>query len=265
MAFHVYGLFLNRGFLLGCSVMALTTACATKKYVSRQIDPLQQRISAMEKKSSDQGAAIETLEADLSKTRERVIDLDGNLKQTAERAAQAGERAGQADAKAGQAASAAEAAQKSATDARSYAERRASDLERWVENTQNYKLVKSINVLFGNGRSDLDAEARAAIDEMAGAIAGLKRYLIEVQGYTDSTGPAAFNLALSQRRAEGVARYLNGAHKVPLRAIHVLGSGSMSPVADNKTRAGRRQNRRVEIRLFAPEATTAPATSAQAR
>lgn len=63
MAFHAYGLFLNRSLLLGCSVMALTTACATKKYVSRQIDPLQQRISAMEKKSSDQGAAIETLES----------------------------------------------------------------------------------------------------------------------------------------------------------------------------------------------------------
>jgi len=61
-----------------------------------------------------------------------------------------------------------------------------------------------------------------------------------------------------------VSRYLANEHKIPLRSISMLGSGYALPVADDKTRDGRKQNRRVEIRLFVPEAATA-STVAQAQ
>ncbi len=78
--------------------------------------------------------------------------------------------------------------------------------------------------------------------------------MIEVQGFTDKTGPASFNETLSQERADAVARYLANEHKIPVRSISTLGSGYALPVADDKTRDGRKQNRRVEVRLYVPEA-----------
>ena len=94
---------------------------------------------------------------------------------------------------------------------------------------------------------------------------GKDRFVIEVQGFTDKTGSALTNEQLSQARADSVARYLANEHKIPVRAITTLGSGYALPVADDKTREGRKQNRRVEVRLFVPEAGTSSNTIASAQ
>jgi outer membrane protein OmpA-like peptidoglycan-associated protein len=121
-------------------------------------------------------------------------------------------------------------------------------------------------VLFGFGKSSLSDEAKARLDELAKDAMSRKRFVIEVEGFTDSTGSPAVNFELSQKRAEAVVRYLTSTHKIPLRTIHLIGSGSESPVGENKTVQGRRQNRRVEVRLFAPEVENSSAlTSAQLR
>jgi len=61
-----------------------------------------------------------------------------------------------------------------------------------------------------------------------------------------------------------VARYLANEHKIPVRSITMLGSGYAQPVADDKTRDGRKQNRRVEVRLYVPEAASTSSTVAKA-
>jgi outer membrane protein OmpA-like peptidoglycan-associated protein len=94
---------------------------------------------------------------------------------------------------------------------------------------------------------------------------GRDRYIIEVQGFTDKTGSPLTNEQLSQARAAAVARYLANEHKIPVRSITTLGSGYALPVADDKTREGRKQNRRVEVRLFVPETTTSSNTVASAQ
>jgi OOP family OmpA-OmpF porin len=81
-------------------------------------------------------------------------------------------------------------------------------------------------------------------------------YLVEIQGFTDSTGSENTNVALSQRRAENVLRYLVG-KGVPLHRISIIGLGEANPAADNTTRDGRAQNRRVEIRVLRSGATRA--------
>jgi outer membrane protein OmpA-like peptidoglycan-associated protein len=86
--------------------------------------------------------------------------------------------------------------------------------------------------------------------------------VIEVQGFTDQTGTNEQNLELSRRRASSVVRYLTTTHSVPLRKIHVIGMGEDSPAADNKTRAGRKENRRVELKVYTRDMTTAGARGA---
>jgi len=73
---------------------------------------------------------------------------------------------------------------------------------------------------------------------------------IEIQGHTDSTGPEAWNLLLGKRRAEAAMEYLYKTYHIPLHRMEVISFASSEPVADNSTRQGRAQNRRVEVLVY---------------
>jgi OmpA-OmpF porin, OOP family len=87
----------------------------------------------------------------------------------------------------------------------------------------------------------------------SGALNNTKRYFIAIQGFTDKTGSAEYNLALSRRRAEAVQTYLVAQHNVPVYRIQIVGLGKDKPVNDEKTRQERQQNRRVEVTLFSAD------------
>jgi len=95
--------------------------------------------------------------------------------------------------------------------------------------------------------ADLSDGGMATLGRIAGQVQSGD--FLEVQGYTDATGDDAYNIALSQRRAGAVQRYLV-AQNVPLFRIEMVGLGEANPAAGNDTREGREQNRRVEVRLL---------------
>ena len=103
-------------------------------------------------------------------------------------------------------------------------------------------------VKFGFNRSELSAPAKAALDAFADKIRSEnKNVYIEIQGHTDSSGSAAYNLKLGQERADEVMRYLNMQHGFPLHRMNAISYGAAKPIADNKTKDGRAQNRRVTL------------------
>jgi outer membrane protein OmpA-like peptidoglycan-associated protein len=241
--------------------------------VAKSIAPVETHVSAVETKNdgknadqdktiADQGKQVSELDRDLSRTKERLTDTDS--KATA--AGQAAQQANQAAQQAGQAAG---NAQRTADGARSSADQAQQGVvrvERTMEAMNRFQMTKSVTVLFAVNSSKLTADSKKDLDDFAKQADGLQRFVIEVQGFTDKTGPATINEALSQARAEEVARYLANEHKIPVRSLTTLGSGYALPVADDKTRDGRKQNRRVEIRLFVPEAGSgASSTVAQAQ
>ncbi len=237
---------------LGLSLLG--TGCATKKYVAKTVAPVESRVAAAENKNTEQDKAladqkkeIDEVGTDLSRTKERVTDVDS-------KATAAGQAAQQANQAAQQASQAASNAQRSADSARSFAEQGLNKVEQTMTAMNKWDQTKTVTVLFPVGSSKLSKEAKAELDDFAKNVDGLQRYVIEVQGFTDKTGPASFNETLSQERADAVARYLANEHKIPVRSISTLGSGYALPVADDKTRDGRKQNRRVEVRLYVPEA-----------
>jgi peptidoglycan-associated lipoprotein len=104
------------------------------------------------------------------------------------------------------------------------------------------------SVKFGFNRSQLSAEAKAALDVFAKKLlAENKNVYVEVQGHTDSIGSAEYNLSLGQARAEVVMRYLNMQHGFPLHRMNAISYGSAKPIADNKSSEGRGKNRRVAL------------------
>lgn len=234
------------------------TACATKKYVAQTVAPIDARVTSAETKNTEQdkqlaeqGKNIEELDRGLSRTREE-------LKDTEAKAVAAGDAAAKADQKA-------DGAWKAADGAKSLAQQGLDanlQLAHTVDAMNKYQVLKSQTVLFDVNKWALTADAKAQLDELAKASEGLDRYVIEVQGFTDKTGTPEMNERLSQARAQEVARYLANDHKIPVRSISLLGSGYALPVADDKTREGRKMNRRVEVRLYVPEAASAAKTVA---
>jgi OOP family OmpA-OmpF porin len=101
-------------------------------------------------------------------------------------------------------------------------------------------------VTFEVNTADLRPESRGVLDDMAERLKANPTVKVEVAGHTDNTGEAAYNLDLSQRRAEAVRDYLVG-RGVPAGQLSARGYGETSPVANNSTRAGRERNRRVEL------------------
>jgi peptidoglycan-associated lipoprotein len=103
-------------------------------------------------------------------------------------------------------------------------------------------------VKFGFDTSDLSPEAQAALDEFASQLkADNKNVYIEIQGHTDNVGSEKYNEELGLLRAEAVRRYLNQKHGFPLHRINVISYGETAAVADNSSRDGRSQNRRVAL------------------
>ena len=245
------------------------TGCvATHKYVAKTISPVESRVSATEAKNTDQDKQLadhakdlDSLSTDLSRTKERVTDADAKAVAAGQSAQRAGERADNAQ-------RSADGAQRSAEGAQTTAERslrRADVIEKNMEAMNKFEVAKSVTVLFPVNQAKLNNDAKADLDDIAKMTNGKDRYIIEVQGFTDKTGSALTNEQLSQARAESVARYLVNEHKIPVRSITTLGSGYALPVADDKTRDGRKQNRRVEVRLFFPAATQPSNTIASAQ
>ncbi|KUZ98990.1 hypothetical protein WI41_27165 [Burkholderia latens] len=104
------------------------------------------------------------------------------------------------------------------------------------------------DALFATGQATLTPAARASLDKLLSEREDRTYTQVSVTGYTDSVGSDASNLALSKRRAEAVASYLN-AHGLKAGSMTVSGRGKTDPVASNATAEGRASNRRVEISL----------------
>ena len=132
-----------------------------------------------------------------------------------------------------------------------------------LRNGDNIQLLKAETVHFGFDRSDLDEEAMRAIDELASLVRSAKRYVIEVQGFTDQVSPEEYNLELSRRRADAVVRYLTMVHKIPFARVFEVGYGKVQPAASNDSREGREQNRRVEVLVLAVQQSSEQAEQAR--
>jgi OOP family OmpA-OmpF porin len=253
--------------LLGISgllvaVALATPGCATKKYVRSQTAPIDQRVTEIDQKHTQALASLEDKEQkDVSRVEERAMTAE-NKANSAAQAAQV------ADGKAVQAGQIANSAVQMAQANQS----KIGDLSNAVQNIDNFKLVSTEDILFGFNKSQLTPDAKSKLEAIAQQATGMNRYVVEVEGFTDKTGPADYNLALSRRRADAVVRYLVD-QNIPLRRIHMIGLGEASamPMTDTQTasterpRASAKEMRRVVVKIWAPEGAASTTAQTQAR
>lgn len=120
-----------------------------------------------------------------------------------------------------------------------------------ISDLDDFVVQSTATVNFKVGSSVLSPESKASLDQVATAALTLKGYVIEVTGFASADGNTKQNKTLSERRAQAVKDYLIETHNIPLRRMSTsYGYGELQAVADNTTREGREQNRRVEIKLL---------------
>ena len=218
---------------LGLGAVVLGTAgCATKKYVRQSIEPLETHLKTSDQKISDNADQIRNVDR---RAESGIAEAQNSAQQANQAASQADQHAQAAH----------QVAQQGLTQA--------NQAQEMVNNIDNYKPAQHATVLFGLDKSNLTDTDKESLDQLVQNVKSMKHYAIQVQGFTDTTGSKAFNLQLSQRRADAVVRYLTLNGEIPLIKIHNLGYGAAAPAASNHTREGRKQNRRVEVTVFVPQ------------
>ncbi len=124
-----------------------------------------------------------------------------------------------------------------------------------ISSLDDFDVKSTTTVTFTLDSSTLSKEAKMQLDALAKAAQGEKGYMLEVTGFASAEGDPAANERLSQNRADAVVRYLTENHAIPLRRLVTpFGFGAKQPVADNSTLEGRKQNRRVEVKLLVNKA-----------
>ena len=211
---------------------------ASKKHIKKQIDPVSGRVSELEEISRQHGNQIkeidERTQAALKATMGQVEAADGKAIAAGQKAREAGMAADKAFASVGD------------------VERR---LGSRLENVENYRHVRTLQVGFKPNRTQMDTAAHEQLDALATEIQGSKGYVLEVQGFADPRGSQQANLELSRQRANAVVRYLSEKHEVPLFRMRTLGMGAANAVKDENGRLSNEKSRRVEIHILRNDAT----------
>lgn len=215
--------------LVATAGIALSTGCATKNYVRKEMAPTVNKVNELDEMTRKNSNDIRDLDARATKG---IADVNAKSAEADQKAQVAGQKAGEAQTLASQAAG------------------KADMLGNVVANLDNYHPVAEASIHFGFNQDKLTKKAKTALDEFAKEIPNAKSYIVELTGGTDSVGDKAYNYELSQRRARAVVQYLAQNYDVPAHKIYVIGIGEDKEVAKNSSASGRAQNRRVDLRLM---------------
>jgi len=201
-------------FLIG---LITNTGCATKKYVLGGMATLDQKVEGVE-------TAIEENQKRIKEHDERLITLGSLITQNQSELNQ----------------------QKSDVDGK------ISEVRRFAQGKLILQeIIRNDEAKFEFESYELGDEAKVALDKFVEIlIAQNKGLYLEIQGHADSSGPEDWNVFLGKKRAEAVMEYLHNQYHIPLHRMEVISYGSDKPLADNSTREGRSQNRRVVILVY---------------
>ena len=224
----------NRIILVGL-IPLLISGCATREYVheylSNQLKPLNTQTAALDGRLTSAEAGIATNASNLKNTEAALAEVQVTLKVHADRLTK----------------NEADIAQLSKTAQEAL--ERANQAGKLAEGKLIYEVVLSDDKLkFGTGKTALGGVAEAALDTFVSQLkSGNKNVYLEIQGHTDSIGTPQHNLKVGAARAEAVKRYLNISGGIALHRMSTISYGESEPIADNRYKAGRSENRRVVL------------------
>ena len=208
-----------------------STACATKKFVRTSVGEVNEKVDA-------QGRSIEETQERTRKNEGRITEVDA--------------KAAAADSKAVAANEAAAAAKSTAVAVGAEANTKFDAIDKASKRLVYEVVLSEDQGNFKFGKTALPDDAKQRIDQMVAQLKqDPKNIYLEIEGHTDNVGDKMINEKIGMERAEAVKRYLYEQYQIPLHKMNVISYGEEKPVAPNKTKTGRAQNRRVVIKVLA--------------
>jgi peptidoglycan-associated lipoprotein len=204
-----------------------SSACATKKMVKQRVGEVDNKVDTLSK-------SVEETQQRTRANEGRIGEVDQKAQAANQRAAAAGQRADEA------------------YGAANKVNARADAIEAASKRLVFEVVLSEDKGGFKFGQAKMPAEMQTQIDEIVTQLkANPNGGYIEIEGHTDNVGPKDVNYKVGLERAEAVKRYLYENQQIPLHKINVISYGEEKPIAPNKTKAGRSQNRRVVIKVLA--------------
>jgi peptidoglycan-associated lipoprotein len=224
-----------RGFFVAVPIVVLaiggSTACATKKFVRTNVGEVNEKVDS-------QGRAIEETQERTRKNEGRIGEVDSKAQAAAQSAQAANDAAAAANA--------------TATSVGNAANTKFDSIDKASKRLVYEVVLSEDQGNFKFGKTVLPDQAKTKLDEMVSQMKqDPKNIYLEIEGHTDNVGDKATNERIGLARADAVKRYLYEQYQIPLHKMNVISYGKDKPVAPNKTKAGRAQNRRVVIKVLA--------------
>lgn len=205
----------------------------TARSVDTRVRPVEARTGVVESRATELEGRADQLQTRATDLEKRSATIETKQQDTDQQVVAVKQTAGQAS----------ESAQKANAGVANLGDR--------VTNLDDYEAKTTATILFALNSSRLTEKAKSDLDTLIGPLGSERGYMVEVAGFADTTGSAELNQTLSEKRAAAVVRYLQEEGNVPLRRIFApAGLGTSHAAADNKSREGRQQNRRVEVRIL---------------
>jgi outer membrane protein OmpA-like peptidoglycan-associated protein len=216
-----------RKVLLTIGVVAFVTtgagACATKKFVRTTVGEVNDKVTTLSKSVEENQERTRQNEQKIGEVDQRVGQVDQRVTTVADESKAGIEKVNA----------------------------RAEEIERSTKRLVYEVVISEDEGNFKFAKTDLPDEAKGELDTLVQKLkADPQGAYIEIEGHTDNVGPADVNKRIGLERAEEVKRYLYEQHQVPLHKMNVISYGEEKPIAPNKTRDGRAQNRRVVIKVL---------------
>jgi outer membrane protein OmpA-like peptidoglycan-associated protein len=206
--------------------MGGTSACATKKMVKQTVGEVNDKVDGLSKSVEENQQRTKANEG-------RIGEVDQKASAADQRAQAAGQRAD------------------AAYSAADRVNMRADAIEKSSKRLVYEVVLTEDKGGFKFGKTKMPDEMQAQIDELVAKLkANPNGGYIEIEGHTDNVGTKDVNYKLGLERAEAVKRYLYENQQIPLHKINVISYGEEKPIAPNKTKDGRAQNRRVVIKVL---------------
>jgi len=203
------------------------SACASKKMVRQRVGEVNDK--------------VDTLSKSVEETQQRTRANEGRIGEVDQKAQAANQRA--------------QAAGQRADDAYAAADKvnaRADKIEAASKRLVYEVVLSEDKAGFKFGQAKIPADMQSQLDQLVTQLkANPNGGYLEIEGHTDNVGPKAVNYKIGLDRAEAVKRYLYENQQIPLHKMNVISYGEEKPIAPNKTKAGRAQNRRVVIKVLA--------------
>ncbi|MFL6450711.1 MAG: OmpA family protein [Bryobacteraceae bacterium] len=216
----------EKGELEASKVLFDPTSMKASRQIDARVSPIEGRTGQLEGRAGQLEGRAGQLESKTGQLETKQGQLEDTQKQTQQEV--------------GQVKTSADAANQGV----STTNQRISDLDRYQEKAKE-------TVYFKVNSSNLDATEKQKLDNIIQQTQNEKGFVIEVAGFADTTGNAARNQVLSEQRANSVVRYLQQQGNIPIhRILTPAGMGTSHEAADNKTSAGRKMNRRVEVTVL---------------